>query len=248
MKKLILNIFLLSLFSAGYGQTTAELINFRPHKLAIDSIAEALADIAADNPQLRSSYAIIKSAEYQWKASKYALLSLFTVQGNLNEFTIKAGSGSTVVDGRAIVYPRYNFGVRIPIGELFSAPRLTKASYYKYESEIENARALKLNIRKKVIAAYQDYALTQKLIVLQQEVLQDQLTVLTKAEEQFKNGELSVQGYTFATRSYNSDEVRLVTLNRDLKIHQAEIEELIGMPLEDAFEHLRALREGQGVK
>src|SRR5688572_13961487 len=51
----------------------------------------------------------IKQSSSQW-------LDIFTVRGNLNEFTINQQANQDVLYGRNAVYPRYNFGAAISLG------------------------------------------------------------------------------------------------------------------------------------
>ena len=243
MKKTTFLVLTLFIFLAGRGQNSSQILKYTIPKLAIDSIAEELANIALQNPEIKSFEASSTAAEYTWKASKYQLLNSITVAGNLNEYSINKTNNNLGVNGTNLLYPRYNFGIRVPIGELFSSPRITKANYYKLQSEEEIVKLTRNRIRKDVIILFQNYATTQKLIALQQEVLQDESVAFTKAEERFKNGETSLESYTLTSKAYNNEQVKLVNLTKDLKVYQASLEELLGMPLEDAFAHIKAIYE-----
>jgi outer membrane protein TolC len=238
MKKVLFNLVALFIFLNGFCQNKAALLNFRPIKSDIDSIAEMLADIALQSPAVKSLEADTKSEEYTYRISKLSLLNNIAFSGNLNEFSIRGNPNNTT--GRNFLFPRYNLGIRIPVGDIVTYGANNKSNYYKYESQVEKLKDARQNIRVQVISAYQNYAATQKTLAFQQEILQDGLVALTKAEESFRNGELSLELYTNASRAFNNEQVREVGLTRDLKVQQAAIEALIGMPLHDAFNHIRA--------
>ncbi len=237
MKKNILNLLFLFVLITGYSQNQYEILNYYSAKTAIDSIGEALADVALQNPALRSMEADAKASEYTWKASRYSFLNDLSVSGNLNEYSLK-GLNNNSNNGN-LLYPRYNVGVRVGLGEFFTTDKTAKANFYRYQSETERLKDGRQKIRMQVKTNYQDYAMTQKLMALQQEILQDQLIAFSKIEEKFKNGELSLDVYTRESRTYNAEQVKEVTLTRDLKVTQAALEALIGMPLEDAFNQIK---------
>lgn len=239
MKKAILNILALFLFITGFSQTTSEILKYKTPKLAVDSIADALAEMAADNPEIKGAAYEAKSAEYTWKASRYAWSNAVFAAGNVNEYTLNKKKSQE--QGITTLYPRYNLGIRITLSDFLVNPKTAKANYYKLQSENQKLKQTAAEIKKQVIIAYQEYALAQKLQALQQEVMQDELVSFTKSEERFKNGEISLEAYTAAIKMYNEDEVKNETLKKDLRVKQATLEAYIGMSIEDAFIQIGAL-------
>lgn len=249
MKKIVLNTFFLFIISSVFSQTTAELLKSRSPKLAVDSIAEALADLAIENPEIDGALADLKSAEYSWKASRFTVLNSIEATGNLNEYTLKGNK--QVIDpnnpnASGIIYPRYNFGIRLSLGDLFNSPKTSKSNYYRMISEQEKVKKVKQDIRKEVITAYQELALAQQLLVLEEESMQDETVVFSKSEEKFKKGEITFEAYTSAARLFNSEKVKYITQIKDAKVKQATLEALIGMPLQNALDHLAVIMK-QGV-
>jgi len=241
MKTVILNTLALFLFLQGFSQTTSDILNSKTHKVAVDSIAEALATLALDNPQIRLAAINTRSAEIDRSITKMSWLNSFYATSNVNEFTLKGQN--TDLGNR--FYPKYNLGVRITIGELVSLPKTIKASSLRVQASMESEKIARQSLRTEVIVAYQDYALTQQLIAFQQDILQDVLIAYNKAEEKFKKEELSFERYTEISHTYNGELVKMATLNKDLKVKQATLETLIGMPLDDAFNHLKAIQQSR---
>ena len=240
MKKIILNVLAIFFTISSFAQSAAEILKYHSPKQAVDSIAEALADLAMDNPQIRMAAAGVQAANYTWKASRFSILNSVFATGNLNEFTLHKQDPT---NGRSLVYPRYNFGIRVSIGDFVNDPKIAKANRIRVEAENERLKQARMDVRTAVISAYQDYAMTQKLLALQEEVLQDEEVAVNKSEERFKNGEISLEAYTLQTKLYNGEQVKKVTLTRDLKVKHASLEALIGMPLSDAFDHISAILE-----
>lgn len=241
MKTIILNTFAIFLFVQGFSQTTMDILSSKTHKVAIDSVAEALATLALDNPQIRLAAINTQSAQLEHSVTKMSWLNSFYATSNINEYTLKGQN--TDLGNR--FYPKYNLGVRISFGEIVTLPKTIKASSLRVQASVESEKIARQSLRTEVIIAYQDYALTQQLIAFEQDILQDVLLSYNKAEEKFKKEELSFDRYTEISHAYNGELVKMATLNKDLKVKQATLETLIGMPLDDAFNHLKAIQQSR---
>jgi outer membrane protein TolC len=213
--------------------------------LSVDAIAKGLADIAMNSSTANKvSEANVKAAEYSYKAQQTSWLDNFRASGNLNEFTIKRTVGLPISDnelGRAF-WPRYNFGVGIPFGIFVNQPKQTKAQYYRYQAEVENLKAAKQNLGLQTMTLYYDYVRTQRLYELQEEAVQDASFAFTKTEERFSKGEVPLDVYTATSRRYNSERANKVALERDLQVGKAQLEAVLGMPLETALQQVRSGR------
>jgi len=184
----------------------------------------------------------VKAAEYNYKAQKTAWLDQFRASGNLNEFTLKRTLGGNTQDiplGRAF-WPRYNFGVGIPFGIFTNQPKQTKVQYYRYQAEVENVKTAKQNIGLQTMTLYYDYVRTQRLYELQEEAVQDARFAYEKTEEQFSKGQVTLESYTATSRRYNTERGTKVTLEHDLEVGKAQLEALLGMPLETALRQARS--------
>jgi len=205
--------------------------------LSVDATAKGLAQIAMENNGAsKIDEANVKAAEYSYKAQKTAWLDNFRASANINEFTAKNtfGGSNAVSLGRAY-YPRYNFGVGLPFGIFTNQPKQTKAQYYRYQAEAENLKLVKQNLGLQTMTMYFDYVRTQRLYELQEEALQDASFAFTKTEERFSKGEVNLEVYTATSRRYNAERATKVSLERDLLVNKAQLETLLGMPLEAAL-------------
>ena len=211
--------------------------------LSTDVIAKGLAQIAVENSAVNKvDEANVKAAEYTYKAQQTSWLDNFRAAGNLNEFTIgKTIGGNDPIPGRAF-YPRYNFGVGLPLGIFVNHPKQTKAQYYRYQAEVENLKLTKQNLSLQTMTTYFDYVRAQRLYEIQEEALQDASFNFTKTEERFSKGEVNLDEYTATSRRYNTERSTKVTLERDLMVNKAQLEMLLGMPLEAALLRVKAQR------
>jgi outer membrane protein TolC len=231
MKTIITAAFVLLLSSAK-----AQLIN--ADSVQPETIAKALAQIAVEQNGGGASAALAKAAEYNYKAQKTAWLDNFRASGNLNEFTL-TGTNVNTLNGR-VLYPRYNFGVSIPFGIFANHPKQTKASYYNYQAALENVKTASQSLQLQVMTLYYNYLRTQKLYQLQEASLQDAEFATKKTEEKFSKGEVNLDVYTAATKRYSTEQSTKLSLERDLLVEKAELEILLGMPLEAALSRVRS--------
>lgn len=210
-----------------------------------EAIGKALADIALENANngVGAQEANTKASEYNYKAQKTAWVDNFRASGNINSFNNSRLNDQSV--GQAF-YPRYNIGVSVPFGIFVNQPKQTKAQYYRYQADIENLKVAKQNVRLEVITRYYNYVRTQKLYELQEEVLQDVEFATSKTEEKFGKGEVTLDAYTAASARYNTERGQKVSLERDLMVARAELEMLLGMPLESAIARTRTTIRSNG--
>jgi len=241
MKKLIITLIACSIMSGVYSQNPGiNAVNFNP---AVDSVAEALVQLAWNNPQIKSTENLSQQFEYIYKRSKTLWMNNLTFSANLNEYSIQEFNNPNIYNGNTL-YPRYNFGVFIPMGLFLNNGKQTKSDYYKFQSTLADIDAQKLLIRRNVLLYYEEYLMNKKLVAFQQEVVQDARVLFTKYEEKFQKGEVTLENYLIASKSKNTEEVRFLNVDRDLKASETQLEALIGMRLNDALEMIAA-RQGR---
>ncbi len=241
MKSIVTAASLFMLFSLQAQVTNSSAVN-RTDTATTEAVARALADMAVENTDnsLSVQEEVTKASEYSYKAQKTAWLDNFRASGNINSFSNNR-SNINELTGQAF-YPRYNIGVSVPFGIFVNYPKQTKAQFHNYQAQVESLRMAKQNLRLEVITRYYNYVRTQKLYELQEEVLQDVEFATKKTEERFSKGEVNLDAYTAASARYNAERGTKVTLERDLMVAKAEMEMLLGMPLNTALIKARAVR------
>ena len=230
--------------------TQAQPANAGAGSDSVDAIAKGLAQIAMENNVAgKVSEANIKVAEYNYKAQKTAWLDLFRFTVNLNEFTLQKtlGTDPENLPGRAF-WPRYNLQMSLPFGTFTNLPKQTKAQYYHYQAEMEGQNVAKQNLALQTMTAYYNYVQTQRLYELQEEAVQDASFAATKTEEKFSKGEVALEVYTATSRRYNAERATKVGLERDLQVNKAQLETLLGMPLETALRQVKSGRNAAGQR
>ena len=241
MKTIVPAILICTLFTNVQAQNNNSAVNRVPDSFAYAQTAKALAEIAILNKDnaVAVTEANTMASEYNYKGQKTAWLDNFRASGNINSFSNTRDVNN--ITGQAF-YPRYNIGVSVPFGIFVNQPKQTKAAYYSYQAQVENLKQAKQNMRLQVITLYYNYVRTLRLYELQEASLQDAEFATKKTEEKFGRGEVNLDDYTSATRRYNSEQAAKISMERDLMVARAELEMLLGMPLETALAQARTPR------
>jgi outer membrane protein TolC len=223
-------IFMLALIAGlcARGQSTGlPATNF----IAPDSMAASLARIALEYNGATPQDAGAKAAKYEWRTSRTSWMDNLRIAGNVNEFSI---SNDPIKQNT--LYPRYNIGAVLPLGIFVNQGKQAKAMYYRYQAEKENLNKEQQALRFRVMTAYYDYLKAQKILELQEEMLQEALFAREKAEEKFAKGQITLEVYTSINKRHNTEQISKLTAERDLAVTRAELETYIGMPLQKAYE------------
>ncbi|MFA0963174.1 TolC family protein [Roseivirga sp. BDSF3-8] len=176
----------------------------------------------------------IAMAEEDLTMARWAILDNFTVQGNLNEFTLEeATSGSDVENARAAFFPRYNFNATLSLGMLVNLPAQRRKSRQQLLVEKERLNEAKIAIRAETLRRYQEYITAQEIYKLETEALEDVRSAYTLAEQQFRNGELTLEEFNGALRSYNEQRIKKLNSENTFMITKINLEEMIGVRLEE---------------
>ena len=223
-------------FSQADSISISKTESFNPRS---DSVVERLVGMAMNNPRIGALEKVAIQNEYEYKRGKTAWLNNLQVAGNLNELSLKQQSSSDPLL-QVNQYPRYNIGVVIPMGLFINNGKQNKANYYRYQSLLETLEVEKQKIRKEVVLTYEDYNLQKQLLALQQVAIQDAKILLKKHEEDFENGKITLEQYTNTGKTYNTEQVKEVNILSNIRVIEAELEELIGMKITVALDVIKA--------
>lgn len=229
---LLVAIILSSKMTAQSDSISAKLANITIY----DTIVEKLIAMAMENPQIKNAENNSLEAEYEFSRTRTAWMNNVTVAGNLNEFSLNRTINVDPLLRQSTQYPRYNVGVVLPLGLFVNNKKQSKASYHRYLSTLEQVEVQRNVLRRQVKAAYDDYLMYQELISLQQELLQDNKVLYEKARERFEKAETNFTEFSTASRSYNSEKVREVTLRHSLINAEIQLESYIGMKMDVALQ------------
>ena len=189
-------------------------------------IEERLVQLALQGPEVQKTAHQTKIDEYQLKAAQNTWMNLLAFNMNYNEFSFSQNTGTT-----AYVYPRYNLGVTVPLGTIFSRTAV-KSAKENIEIGKNNMELTKRGLREQVLTAYKEYVAYGQLIAIQSELVNDVKTQLAQVEEKFRNGTISLDIFNSAQRNNNVESAALVNLKLQQDLKKLELEKLIGVKLE----------------
>jgi len=222
MKK---SIFVITLFVVS--QVSAQNNNAKGGILAkVEDIREKLVELALQNPENEIANLDIQAAEYSLKKTKWEWLNYITIAGNLNEYSLRPS-----VSQNSLLYPKYNFGLLVPLGSFGINAANVKLSRNKLAIARAMKDALYRQIRTETLTKYEDYLMYKQLYTLQVQLTDDANTALLESQKKFSNGEIPIEEYNNTTNLYNIELVKKITALHDLNVSIYALEKLIGVDL-----------------
>lgn len=203
-----------------------------------DSIGYKLISFALENPLFNLIDKQIEGSKYDVTAVKGSWLNTVTASFNLNEFNITG-----VATDQNLFFPRYNFGLILPMGIFITKPAQIKSAkanteVLRYRKEVEINR-----ISTNVLEAYQRFQWNKYLLALQETILRDELLLYKENERKFKNNEIGLGPFTESARRFNNEVNRRITLMKDVNIAKYELETLIGISYDEAMQKIKLIEK-----
>ena len=152
--------------------------------------------------------------------------------GNLNEYTIH---GTSQLGASSIYFPRYNIGLNVPLGIYFVNHYTSRAYRKKYDVTLDQINSQKLEIRRKVLNAYQEYVLAKELLQIQTSTTDEASTQYQVMQKKFKENRGTLQAYNDAQQKFNAETITKLTYQRNYQVAKNDLERLIGMNLEQVI-------------
>jgi outer membrane protein TolC len=174
-----------------------------------------------------------KIYEYQLKKQRESWLNLLTFSTTYNDQSF--AKPTTANGSTAYVYPKYYFGVTIPIGLIVSNGtdiKITKESEMIAKGQQEE---LAKSIKASVLTNYKEYKANEKLLAIQNQAVDDEQANFIQVEQKFKNGTATLDTYNEASKKYNDERVKIINLQLQQDLIKVELERLIGRKLEDVL-------------
>ncbi|GEP98357.1 TolC family protein [Chitinophaga cymbidii] len=235
MKRILAAILFMAIYSTSWAQMsdTSVLLKLPADRYSVARFKEKLVELALKHPSITEFSVRKEMNKYDKRIATSAWLDRFTAAGNLNEFTINKNSAPD----RYNFFPRYNFGVQLPLGHLISIPnniKRTKAEGRLLDKQRESDQ---LAIKAKVLQLYEEYAANKILFELHIPIQEDALLSFTEIESKFKKGTdgVTIDQYKEAYNLYNGAITKKVLLERDLRKSKLQLEEIVGMTLEEVM-------------
>ncbi len=211
----------------SFSQTSKSRV--RQGSGSTDSIArieQKLVDLALNGPLMDASLHQSKINEYQLKAAKNTWINILSLSANYNDQSFKKQAGPNTY-----IYPKYFFGLTIPLGTILSQTQI-KLAREQISISIDNQEELKRNIKSEVLSKYREYTAYNQLIAMQVEMLNDVQTALLQNEDRFKKGIITFDQYNTAQRGKNDEASKLINLQLHRDILKFDLERMIGTSLE----------------
>ncbi len=193
----------------------------------ISDVREKLVELALQNPDNEIADLNIQAAGYELKSAKWAWLNEITIAGNLNEYSIQPQFSQY-----ALLYPKYNFGVLIPLGSFGTKSMAVKLARNKVDLERATKENVLREIRAETLTKFQDYLMYKQLYTLQAQRTDDANTNLGETQKKFSNGEIPIEDFNRASDTYNSELTRKITAFHDLEVARYALEKLIGTDID----------------
>lgn len=234
MKKQLFSLFLLIATAFGLKAQVQPAKTTRDYTQ--EDIKNKLVQLAYNNPSIKvRDYERDKTIAERQKAGAM-WLNYVTLSANLNEVTLKLYKSDNTTDIRnQIYYPLWNVNVSIPLGSLVGKSSDVKVARKNVEIATAEQEIARRQVKAMVLSKYHDYLMTKEMLGLQNEVTEDDYTAFQTAETKLANGSISFEAYTIASQRYNDDRNKKLSLERDLANVKLDIEEIIGVKLEEVI-------------
>jgi outer membrane protein TolC len=192
-----------------------------------NSVEEKLVELALNGPLVKAADHQNRVNELQLQRAKNVWMNLLAVSLQYNDQSFnKPGT----VPGQYI-YPKYFFGLNIPLGTILSRTDV-KSARESIEISRNNQEQLKRTIRAEVLSLYRQYQAQGELINLQNELISDMNVELGQVEEKFGKGTITIEVYNAAQKAKNDETGKLINLRLQQELIKLEIEKMIGTSLE----------------
>jgi len=171
----------------------------------------------------------VELAQSQRAKARWSWLDNIFVEGNYNEFT-----GQDEVDEIArAYYPRYNIGVRLPLGTFVQTPLSAQVANDQVLISEYDVNAKKLEVRENVLLAVEGLKERFKIVKLREQVQEDYFLMYQNTEKKFKAGETTLEAYRGASQAYYLKVEEIIQARSTFNQQRIALEAMIGVELKD---------------
>lgn len=205
---------------------------YRPRGPLPDSvIEEKLVQLALQGPQYLVSDHQVNISKDQLSKAKKSWLNLLSVSANYNDQTFAKQNPTA----GTYVYPKYFFGLTIPLGVIFAmGPEIKVAREGVYVAQ-NNQELLARNIRADVLTKYRQYKTYETLVAIQNDAAVDEQAALSLLENKVHNGTASIEQYNIAHKAYGEELSKGLNLKLQRDMSKIDLERMIGTKLENVI-------------
>lgn len=206
-----------------YRRKTDSMAAIRRGILPDSAIENRLVALALQAPRYDAAGHQINMANSQLMLARRAWFNLLTFSVNYNDQTFAKQSPAT-----SYVYPKYYFGLIIPVGLFFTmGPQIHAARENVMVAE-DTREELARTIRMDVLSKYDTYKNYEALILLQNTIVVDNQAAVAQIEQKFRDGTVSIDQYNATNKAYSDEKAKLLNLQLAQDLVRLDIERMIG--------------------
>ncbi|QQS27709.1 MAG: TolC family protein [Sphingobacteriales bacterium] len=206
-----------------------------PLEVRAKEYVEVLIQLAwMNNPQYDGLQLEEKISEEEIKLAKLQWTKDLNASFNLNEANIKNWGSNDGTDN--IFFPRYNLSATLNLGSFINRKANVNIARYKSEIAAKEINQAKLLLRGEVTRRYEEYLLTLEIIKIRAQAVEELYSSYLLAKSNMELGKGELKELNEATEAYLKARENKLMAETNLKIAKINIEELIGLKLEEVFE------------
>jgi outer membrane protein TolC len=218
------------------GVSANPLSNFGVADVSDTAVENRLVELALKGPEYDASVHQGRIAELELKRAKNMWLNLLSISTNYNDQSF----AKPVNNGQATyVYPKYFFGITIPLGIFFSQGNQVKTARESIANGKDQQEMLARSLKMQVLTKYKQYKFYGAQIEMENELSNDVVVNATQAEQSFQQGKITVDVYILAQRAKNEEMVKIMNLQLQQDLIRLDIERMIGVSLESVLRSKR---------
>lgn len=188
-----------------------------------------LVNLAMNNPNVLIADANIRIAEANQKQARLAWLNSVVVGANINEFVVQNSAAASF-------FPKYNIGASVPLDIFSRTKREKKVAHENIIISHESKKDRQTLLKSEVLMRYENYKEKREVVILQKSYMEYDYSAYEAAQRAYSDGDMTIDDMNKTHQIYLTEKSKLVTRERDLNIAIIQLEELIGVPLSEAFQ------------
>lgn len=218
-----ISIFFLTISTYAQNQTLMGL------PLDDEELSRIIGISLKNNIELKENVIETQARDIELQYLKKNWLELFSVSGNLNEFSIRelTGTSEDIVTNQ--FFPRYNLALNFTFGT-FSEMKKSKDLVVK---EVEALGVQRKQKEQEVIGKtqrlYHNYILHKERLSLKRTFQELAQASYNAKERSFRNGEISLEEYYDSKKEFSNFQIEIMEVEQDFLDAKSEIEEYVGI-------------------
>jgi len=195
-------------------------------------VEEKLVTLALQNVAYDAATRQVTIAQLNVRKEKNSWFDLLVLNAQFNDQSFKHTS---TVGNVAYVYPKYFYGVAIPIGTILSKGGQVKAAKEQVKMAEDAQIEAALKIRTDVLTKYKSWRVANSLVLMERQVADDIHAAFLQTEKRFNDGSVTIEVYSESSRNYSMEMTKLLNAQLDADVKKLQIEEVIGVRLESVI-------------